>query len=69
MKAVILMLAAITMSTPEGNTLVIKPDQVVTVRSPTDGSHGCWFVLRNGKAYAVIEPCEVVRSLLESEPD
>jgi len=75
MKAAILFLAAITLSTPDNKTLTIDPKDVTTVQEPKqlgDPRHvpgGCWLIMRDGRTVTVIEPCAVVRSLLESEPD
>jgi hypothetical protein len=68
MKGAILFLTAITLSTPDGRTLVVTPNQVTTVREPLSAD-GCWVIMRDSKLVKVIEPCAVVRSLLDSEPD
>jgi hypothetical protein len=68
-------LSFVLLTGPDGQEVRINPSHVVTVREPrnVEGHFHkdvrCLVHLDDGKFVAVIEPCKVVRELLEGEPD
>jgi len=72
---IFIMSQMITLTGPEGQEIAVSPSQVVTVRKPRElEGHfpkgvQCLVHMTDGKFIAVIEPCRVVRELLEGEPD
>jgi hypothetical protein len=68
--------AFIQLMGPDGQVIIVNPDQVVTVREPRHGVDGhfhkdvrCLLHMTDGHFVAVVDPCAVVRDLLEAEPD
>jgi hypothetical protein len=72
---VVLALSFVALTGPDGQIVVINREHVVTVREPrkVEGHFHkdvkCLVHMDDGKFVAVIEPCDIVRQLLEDEPD
>jgi hypothetical protein len=70
-----LVLSLVQLTGPDGQLVEVNPAHVVTVREPRNieghfhNDVKCLVHLDDGKFVAVIEPCAVVRALLEGEPD
>lgn len=72
----VLALNLVVLSGPEGQIVRINPSQVVSVREPRNTAEGhfnkdvrCLIHMADGKFVAVTETCDIVRQLLEGEPD
>lgn len=65
----------VILSGPDGQIIRINPSQVVSVREPRNiEGHfhkdvHCLIHMADGKFVAVTESCDIVRQLLEGEPD
>jgi hypothetical protein len=76
MKLIVLALNFVAFTGPDGQVVNVAKEHVVTVREPRGETKGhfhqsvkCLIHLDDGKFVAVTETCDVVRQLLEDEPD
>lgn len=71
----VLAMHLVRLSGPDGQEIIVNKDQVVTVRTPRNiEGHfhkdvKCIIHLADGKFVAVVEPCDIVRQLLEEDAD